>query len=265
MEKNECIRYAIDFFKIPRDLLPESLDDLVADMDEAEVEKSVLLGQDVRSSSVPQFKNYSLPNEELKKIVDSHPDRFLAFGSVDPRKDDALSKLRQMALDYDFKGLKIHGDASEVYPNDHVLYPIYEKCVEYGLVVLHHTGTTGLGYCKIKYGRPLDLDDVAQDFPELKIISAHFGWPWIEECFAVATRNKNVYIDVSGWLPRYFPSLLITYMNGLLKEKILFGTDYPMIRTTTWMKDFEKYTEPHLNSGVAEKILHESAKKLLML
>lgn len=265
MEKNECIRYAVEFFKIPPDQLPESIDDLLSEMDDVGVQKSVILGQDVRSSSKSQFKNYTLPNEELKKLVDANPERFVAFGSVDPRKEDALNKLKTMALDYGFKGLKIHGDASEIYPNDKLLYPIYEKCVEYGLVVMHHTGTTGLGYCKIKYGRPLDLDDVAQDFPELKIVCAHFGWPWMEECFAVVVRNRNVYVDISGWLPRYFPPQLVTYMNGLLKDKTLFGTDYPMIRTGAWMEDFDKFTRPQLKLGVAERILRKNAKTLLVI
>lgn len=265
MEENECIRYAIEFFRISQNLLPDSIDDLISEMDNAGVQASVILGQDLRSSKKPQFKNYTLPNEQLKRLVDSHPDRFLAFGSVDPRNEDALLKLRAMTVDYGFKGLKIHGDASEIFPNDPILYPIYEKCVEYDLVVLHHTGTTGLGYCKIKYGRPLDLDDVAQDFPELKIVCAHFGWPWTEECFAVAVRNRNVFVDISGWLPRYYPSLLVTYMNGLLKDKVVFGTDYPMISTTAWMRDFDKYTRPQLKEGIADKILRQNAERLLSI
>ena len=118
MERNECIRYAVEFFKIPQERIPNSIEDLVTEMDEAGVETSVILGQDVRSSSKSEFKNYTLPNEESKKIVDKHPDRFIAFGSVDPRKDDALAKLKTMALDYGFEGLKIHCDASEIYPND---------------------------------------------------------------------------------------------------------------------------------------------------
>lgn len=263
MEKNEAIRFAINFFKLERDNLPKSLDDLITDMDQAGVSKSVILGQDVRSVSKEQFKNYTLDNAELKKSTDKHPDRLIPFGSVDPRKDDALRRLDAMARDYGFRGLKIHCDASEIYPNDRLLYPIYEKCVEHGLIVLHHTGTTGLGYCKIKFGRPLDIDEVAQDFPQLKIVCAHFGWPWMEECFAVATRNPNVYIDISGWLAKYFPPLLITYMNGPLRDKTLFGTDYPMIRTPLWMKQFQEYCAPKLKQGVAEKILGGNAAGLL--
>lgn len=265
MERNECIRFAIDFFRIPKERLPNSTEDLVRDMDEAGVERSVILGQDMRSVRKKEYKNYTLPNEELKRLVDKYPERFVAFGAVDPRKDDALRKLQVMALDYGFKGVKFHCDALGLYPNDKMLYPIYEKCVEYGLVVLHHTGTTGLGYCKIKFGRPVDLDDVAQDFPELKIVCAHFGWPWMEECFAVATRNPNVYVDFSGWLTRYFPPLLIAYMNGLLKEKMLFGTDYPMIRTPLWMREFEEFCRPKLKQGVEEKILGANAKRILKL
>ena len=265
MERNECIKFAINFFRIPRELLPKTIEDLLADMDECKVSKSVVLGQDVRSVERKEFVNYTLPNEELKSLVDKYPERFIAFGAVDPRKDDSLSKLGAMAKDYGFRGIKFHCDASGLYPNDRLLYPIYAKCEEYGLVVLHHTGTTGLGYCKIKFGRPLDLDDVAQDFPDLKIVCAHFGWPWMEECFAVATRNSNVYVDFSGWLARYFPPLLIVYMNGLLKDKMLFGTDYPMIRTPLWMKEFNEFCRPKLKEGIAEKVLGENARRLLKL
>jgi predicted TIM-barrel fold metal-dependent hydrolase len=265
MEKNEAIKFAINFFRIPKDRLPQRIEDLVSDMQESGVNKSVILGQDVRSVEKNEFKNYTLPNEILKQIVDRYPDKFIAFGAIDPRKNDAIEKLGTLARDFGFKGIKVHCDALGLYPNDSLLYPIYEKCVEYGLVVLHHTGTTGLGYCKIKFGHPLDLDDVAQDFPELKIICAHFGWPWMEECFAVATRNPNVYVDISGWLARYFPPLLITYMNGLLKDKMLFGTDYPMIRTPLWMKEFDEFCRPKLKHDVAEKVLGLNAKRLLEL
>jgi uncharacterized protein len=265
MLRNECVKFAINFFRIPPEKLPATIDDLISDMDSSGVTKSVILGQDVRSVRKKEFKNYTLPNEELKKLVDRYPDRFIAFGAVDPRRDDALRKLKTMARDYGFKGIKFHCDAIGMYPNEKKLYPVYEKCEEYGLVALHHTGTTGLGYCKIKFGRPIDLDDVAQDFPDLKIVCAHFGWPWIEECFAVATRNPNVYVDISGWLARYFPPLLITYMNGLLKEKMLFGTDYPMIRTPLWIKEFDEFCRPKLKDGVADRVLAENAKKLLQL
>jgi predicted TIM-barrel fold metal-dependent hydrolase len=265
MEKNECIKFAINFFHIPRERLPQKVEDLVSDMDEAGVDKSVILGQDMRSVERKEFQNYSIHNESLSELVERFPKRFIGFGAVDPRKDDALKKLKQLSVDFGFKGIKMHCDALGLDPNDKRLYPIYEKCVEYKLAVLHHTGTTGLGYCKIKHGHPVDLDDVAQDFPELKIIAAHFGWPWMEECFAVATRNLNVYIDVSGWLARYFPPLLITYMNGLLKDKMLFGTDYPMIRTPQWMNEFDEFCRPKLKEGVVEKVLGLNAIKLLNL
>jgi uncharacterized protein len=204
MEKNECIRFAIDFFHLPRESLPKTTEDLIADMDANGVDKSVILGQDMRSVEKKEFQNYTIPNKALAELVDRYPNRFVAFGAVDPRKEDAKQKLKQLATDLGFKGIKLHCDALGLYPNDKSLDPIYDMCLEHDLVVLHHTGTTGLGYCKIKFGRPLDIDDVAQDYPELKIICAHFGWPWMEECFAVATRNPNVYVDISGWLAATF-------------------------------------------------------------
>jgi predicted TIM-barrel fold metal-dependent hydrolase len=266
MESNEAIRFAINFFRIPREKLPQSIEDIVRDMDEAHVDKAVILGQDTRSVERKEFRNYTLPNEELRKIVNKYPERFVAFGAVDPRKEDALEKLETLERDLEFCGIKMHCDALGIYPNDkELLYPIYEKCSELGLVILHHTGTTGLGYCKIKYGRPVDIDEVAQDFPDLKIICAHFGWPWMEECFAVAVRNPNVYVDISGWLARYFPPLLITYINGPLRTKMLFGTDYPMIRTPLWMKEFDEFCKPKLKPGVPELLLGGNAANLLGL
>jgi predicted TIM-barrel fold metal-dependent hydrolase len=267
MQNNPAILFAMNFFHLSPDSLPSTVDDLIDDMDEAGVEKAVILGQDMSSVQKKEFRNYTIPNKFLKQLVDSYPNRFIAFGSVDPfRREDALRELNFMHKELGFKGLKLHCDALGIYPNDEkLLYPIYKRCAELGFVVLHHTGTTGLGYCKIKYGRPLDLDDVAQDFPDLKIICAHFGWPWMEECFAVATRNSNVYVDISGWLARYFPPLLITYMNGLLKDKMLFGTDYPMIRTPLWMKEFDEFCRPKLKPGIAEKVLETNAMRLLAI
>jgi predicted TIM-barrel fold metal-dependent hydrolase len=121
-------------------------------------------------------------------------------------------------------------------PNNPRFYPIYSECVKFGIPITFHTGSTywgaglkGGGRVKLRFSDPMLLDDVATDFPELKIIMAHPGWPWQDEQLAVAMHKENVYIDLSGWSPKYFQPLLVTYMTKMIPHKFLFGTDYPML------------------------------------
>src|SRR5690606_25289726 len=101
-------------------------------------------------------------------------------------------------------------------------------------------GSPGGSGIKLKYCRPIPyLDDVAADFPELKIIAAHPAWPWQPEMLAVARHKSNVYIDLSGWAPKYFPPDLIQYANTLLKDRVLFGSDFPLITPERWIKEFQ--------------------------
>ncbi len=106
------------------------------------------------------------------------------------------------------------------------------------------------------------LDDLAADFPNLTIIGAHPSWPWQEEMLAIAVHKTNVYIDLSGWSPKYFPPSLVQYANTLLQDRVLFGSDYPFITPERWLKDFEK---AGFKPEVHEKILFQNAQRLLNL
>jgi len=114
----------------------------------------------------------------------------------------------------------------------------------------------------LKYSNPMYLDDVAADFPDMPIVLAHPSFPWQEEALAVATHKPNVYIDLSGWSPRYFPPILVQYANSLLKHKVLFGSDWPVITPDRWLADFEKI---EIKPQVRPLILKENAVKLLGL
>jgi len=239
MIKNQPIIDACNFFKINPGELPESIEQLLNEMDEQGIEKGVILGQNASSTSNQYFKNYTIPNKVLYEIAEKSKGRLIPFAGVDPNSGkDAIRELRHAVREYGFRGLKVHSSVHSVFPNDREkMYPLYEVCQEFSIPVLIHTGTTGLGRCRIIYSKPEYLDDVCQDFPELKIIMAHFGWPWSDVAIAVALRNKNAYLDISGWLPRYIPENVVKYMNGLLSDKFLFGTDYPMIRHKRWVDD----------------------------
>ena len=135
---------------------------------------------------------------------------------------------------------------SGFYANDERLYELYEVIAAAKLPALFHTGQTAVGQgagagggVRLKYGNPIYLDDVAVDFPDMPIIMAHPSFPWQDEALAIALHKAQVYIDLSGWSPKYFPPLLVQYANTLLKNKVLFGSDHPMITVDRWMADFE--------------------------
>jgi len=262
MLKNAPIMEAVRFFGV--DSLPDSIDQLIRDMDEVGIEKSVILGQDSSHTKSVPFKNYTVRNEYLKKLNDSYPDRLIPFAGVDPNEGaGALAKLRAAVEGMGFKGLKLHPSVNSVYINDERIYMLCEYCQERGIPVLFHTGTTVLGNCEIKYSKPEFVDELAIQFPELIIIMAHFGWPWHEVAMALALRHKNVYLDISGWKPKYIPESVIRYMNGPLADKFLFGTDYPMIRQKEWKTDFEKSLKLKLKNQVIEKLLDSNARRVL--
>ena len=136
--------------------------------------------------------------------------------------------------------------------------------------LLFHTVMTGVGAgvpggdgLKLKYGQPIPcLDDLAADFPNLTIIGAHPSFPWQDEMLAAAVHKTNIFIDLSGWSPKYFSQNLVQYANSILQDRVLFGSDYPFLTPERWMEDFEKAGfKPH----VREKILFLNAKRLLQI
>lgn len=265
MKKNPPIMKAWAFFKMDIEKLPSSTEQLLEEMEEAGVARSVILGQDSHATPNPNFKNYSMKNEEVSRIADKSGGKLVPFAGVDPNSPrEAVRELKHAVKDLGMKGLKVHSSASSVYPNDHKrMFPIYEFCQDAGVPILFHTGTTGLGDCEIRYSKPEYLDEVCQRFPDLKVVMAHFGWPWSGVAIAIALRSPNVFMDISGWKPRYIPSEVLQYLNGILSDRFLFGTDYPMMRQKEWMEDFDKNLRPRLKPEVIEKLLHGNAERLL--
>ncbi len=265
MKRNGPIMKACEFFRLDVSRLPASTGDLLEGMDAAGVSKGVILGQDTHATPNPSFKNYTMKNDLIAKIASESGDRLVPFGSVDPNAGrEAVRELKRAVKSLGVRGLKIHSSAVSVYPNDaKKMFPIYDICQERSLPILFHTGTTGLGDCEVKFSKPEYLDEVCQKFPDLRIVMAHFGWPWYDVTIAVALRNPNVFIDVSGWKPKYVPQGIIPYLNGILQDRFLFGTDYPMLRPKEWMDDFKLNLKPRLKPAVAEKLLRSNAERLL--
>jgi len=265
MKRSGPIMKACDFFKLDIGELPISTEQLLEEMEEAGVSRAVILGQDTHATLNPAFRNYTMKNDEVAAIADRSRDKLVPFAGVDPNAGrEAVKELKRSVKKLGMKGLKIHSSANSVYLNDRrLMYPIYESCQDLGVPILFHTGTTGLGDCEIKYSKTELLDEVCQSFPDLKVVMAHFGWPWPEVAIAIALRNPNVFIDVSGWKPRYIPQTVMPYINGMLQDRFLFGTDYPMLRQKAWLDDFKANMAPKLKPGVADKLLSGNAKRLL--
>ncbi|MBI3805653.1 MAG: amidohydrolase [Nitrospirae bacterium] len=210
-------------------------------------------------------------NDYVADAVRQYPDVFIGFASVDPWKGRmAIRELERAVKELKLRGLKIHPIAQAFEPNDRRFYPLWECCQGLKVPLLIHTGTTGVGAgvpggngLKLKYGRPIPaIDDIAADFPGLTIIGAHPSWPWQEEMLAVAVHKTNVYIDLSGWSPKYFSPSLVQHANSLLQDRVLFGSDYPFLTPERWIADFEK---AGFKPEVREKILLGNAKRLLGL
>ena len=210
-----------------------------------------------------------LGNAEVLEAARNNPDVMIPFASVDPHKGKLGVREAREWIEAGARGFKFHPNTQAFWPNDRTFYPLYEVIAEAGLIALFHSGTTGIGAgmpggggVRLKYSNPMCIDDVAADFPELKIILAHPSFPWQEEALAIAVHKPNVYIDLSGWSPKYFPEILIQYTNTRLKDKMLFGSDFPLIAPDRWLKDFEKLP---IKDEVRPLVLKHNAAKLLGL
>ena len=210
-------------------------------------------------------------NDYVAEIASSHPDQFIGFASVDPHKGEwAVEEVERSVSELGLKGLKLHPIHQAFFPSDEAFRPLFDKCEELGVPVLIHSGyaaagagTPGGGGFKLKYARPIPyIDDLAADHPDLTIIMAHPAWPWVDEQVAVALHKPNVYIDLSGWAPRYIPRDLIREANTRLQNKMLFGSDYPYMPPSRWLQEFE---ELEMRDGPRQKILLDNAKRVLGL
>jgi predicted TIM-barrel fold metal-dependent hydrolase len=209
-------------------------------------------------------------NEDVIRFAEENADVAIPFASVDPtRGPDAVREARRLVEAGLVYGLKLHPPVQQFYANDRIAYPVYEVFAEAGLPVLFHTGHSGIGTgvpggagIRLKYGNPMYIDDVAVDFPDLPIIMAHPSFPWQDEAISICLHKPTVYIDLSGWSPKYFPPTLVQYANSLLKEKVLFGSDYPWITPDRWMADFEKIG---IKEEVRPLILKDNAARLFHL
>ena len=140
-------------------------------------------------------------------------------------------------------------------------YPLFETISGLGAAVMIDVGTTGMG-ARIRHAHPLSLDDLAADLPDMTIIAAHPGWPWIDDMTAVALYKGNVYWEMSGWAPKYLPADLKRDIRGRLRDKIMFGSDYPSM---PYERIFREWGEIGYADDVLEGFYHGNAERVLGL
>jgi len=251
------------YFKAPRERpkMPETIEIYR----EAQI-ALVLFTVDAESGmGAKRVSNYEVAEQAAK-----NDDICIAFASIDPHKGKyGAREARDLIENYGVKGFKFHGIAQNAHPADRMAYPIYEVIAEYGMPAIFHTGHSGMGTgmrggggMRLKYGEPMLIDDVAVDFPDMKIILAHPSWPWVDQSLSMALHKNNVFIDLSGWSPKYFPKQVIQYANTQLKHKMLFGTDFPLIHPDKWMA---AAAEVGFREEVMPLIMKDNAAKVLGL
>ena len=204
----------------PTEELPLSL--TLAMMDDGGVSKSLISAWQAPGKDL-------ITNDEVAAYVAQAPDRLVGVGSVDiSRPMEAVREIRRCVDELGFKAIRVLPWLCELPPTDRRFYPVYVACCETGVPWCTQIGHTG-PLMPSEVGRPLYLDQVALDFPELVIVGGHIGYPWTEEAIAVATKHENVYIDTSAYTVKRYPEELLRYMKGHGRHKVLFGTNYPMI------------------------------------
>jgi len=254
-----------EYFKVAHEARKPTLDEIGAYYRELKMAAVVFT---VDAESATGIK--AVPNEEIAEAALRYPDAIIPFASIDPAKGKAGAKqVRRLAEERGVRGFKFHPNVQAFFPNDRMAYPLYEAIEECGAISVFHTGQTGIGAgapggggIRLKYSNPMFVDDVAADFPGMPIILAHPSFPWQDEALSVATHKPQVYIDLSGWSPKYFPPQLVQYANSLLQDKVLFGTDYPLLTPERWLSDFDKLP---IKDSVRPKILKDNAARLLGL
>lgn len=220
--------------------------------------------------SETQIGRRRIPNEEIAEAARENSDMMIAFGSIDPHKGKmGAREARRLIEEFGVRGFKFHPTVQGFDPYDRFAWPIYEVIAEYKLPAIFHTGHSGIGSgmprgggLKVGRSNPMLLEDVAIDFSDMQIVMAHPSWPWQDEALSLCLHKPNMWIDLSGWSPRYFPPQLVQYANTLLKDRMLFGSDFPLISPDRWLKDFEK---AGFKPEVHALILKENAKRLLGL
>lgn len=241
-----------------------SLEAMLARMDAAGIERSFLIAARVGVKHHPAC--YHVPYELVADAVQKYPARFSGLAGVDPTEGmDGVRALEKAVREYGFIGAHTYPHWYELAPDHARYYPFYAKCVELDIPIQMQVGQSMIydpTYPRRSVGRPISIDAIACDFPELKVVGIHVGIPWTDEMIAMAWKHANVYIGCDAHRPTYWPESFIKFMNSYGQDKVIFGTDFPVLDFERTRVDFEAIT---LKPEVKRKVLRENALRLYRL
>ncbi len=244
--------------------LSTTVDTFVEQLDEMGVEKAVIFNLDEETPSGLK----GLPNDYYANIVRQYPDRFIGIAGIDPLKGmDAVREIRR-SYDLGLRGVAMRPFMFEIPPHHRKMYPIYATCVELGMPIWFHLSINYSTH-NMEVERPIYLDIVAQDFPELKMIAGHGGWPWVNEMVAVAWRNQNIYLDFASYMPKHLSKPgsgwepLFHYGNSILQDRILFGSTW-LFMGMSIRELADQVLDLSLKEETKQKWLYDNAANLFL-
>lgn len=241
-----------------------TIEDYLGMMNRAQVERSLLIA--VRAGDLKVKGSFEIPYQQVADVCHAHPSRFSGLAGVDPfRGMQGLRDLEHAVKELGFVGAHLYPHWFGLAPNDAKYYPYYAKCCELDIPIMMQVGHN-LVYSRERrlpsVGRPITLDQVAIDFPELKLIGIHIGIPWTDEMISMAWKHENVYIGGDAYAPKYWPESFVHYLKTYGQDKVLFGTDWPVISPE---RAIEEISALGLSEQVAEKLLRTNALRLFQL
>ena len=241
-----------------------SIPDYINKMDQAGIERSLLIA--VRAGDIRVKESFEVPYESVHKVCNEHPDRFSGLAGIDPfRGMEGLKDLEYAVDEMGFVGAHLYPHWCELPPNHKKYYPYYAKCCELGIPIMMQVGHN-LVYSRKRrlpsVGRPIYLDEVAIDFPELKLIGIHIGIPWTDEMISMCWKHENVYTAGDAYAPKYWPDSYVHYANSYGQKKVLFGTDWPVIDP---VRAVEEFNDLNFRESASQRILRENALEVFNL
>jgi predicted TIM-barrel fold metal-dependent hydrolase len=241
-----------------------SLEDMLAGMDEAGISMAFLVAAKTGRVGLPGC--YHMPPEVVARAVEQYPDRFRGLIGIDPYQGmSGVRALEDAVSNMGFVGAHLYPHWFELAPNHAKYYPFYAKCIELDIPVQMQVGQS-LIYSKDNrcrsVGRPIFLDDIACDLPELKLIGSHVGIPWHDEMIAMSWKHENVYISTDAHSPKYWPASVVKYINSYGQDKVLFGTDFPVLR---FQRTVQEIDDLGLKPEVRRKFMRDNAARLYRL
>ena len=241
-----------------------TIPDYIKKMDQAGIERSLLIA--VRAGDIRVPESFEVPYESVHKVCSEYPDRFSGLAGIDPfRGMQGLRDLENAVNEMGFVGAHLYPHWCELPPNHRKYYPYYAKCSELGIPIMMQVGHN-LVYSRKRrlpsVGKPIYLDQVAIDFPELKLIGIHIGIPWTEEMISMCWKHENVFTAGDAYAPKYWPESYVHYANSYGQKKVLFGTDWPVIDP---VRAVEEFNQLNFRESASQRILRENALEVFNL